>query len=259
VTQAQATAALRAAGCVFAEAEARMIIEAAAGRPADIDRMVARRCAGEPLEVVVGFADFAGVRVTVDPGVFVPRARSVALVEVAVAELATVDVDDRLIVDLGCGTGALAAALLARLPVTVFAIDCDPAALACAARNLPTPATVLLGDDLDALPGRLRGRVRAVLANLPYVPTDAIALLPREARDFEPATALDGGPDGLRPFASAITRAREWLHPNGCYLAEVNENQIAAATAIATAAGYRVRSTVDAEDGTAVLRISARE
>jgi release factor glutamine methyltransferase len=164
-------------------------------------------------------------------------------------------------VDLGCGTGALATALLARavapLHANVFAIDSDPAAVACARRNLPSPVSVLRGDCLDALPAGLRGRVRVVLANLPYVPSDAVATLPREARDYEPRTALDGGPDGLRPFAAAITKAGHWLHPSGCYLAEVHESQRAPATEIAMAAGYRASSAVESDDGTAVLRISA--
>ena len=138
--------------------------------------------------------EFCGLRLAVAPGVFVPRQRTALLVDEVVALVRPGSV----VVDLGCGVGAIAAAVLARVPgVEVYAVDVDPAAVACARRNLPA------GPGLRGRPLRrrcrrdLRGEVDVVAANAPYVPTDAIALMPREARDHEHLVALDGGPDGL--------------------------------------------------------------
>ena len=183
---------LRAAGCVFAEEEAALLTEAAPDAEA-LEALVRRREASEPLEPLVGWVDFCGLRLAVEPGVFVPRQRTALLVGEAAALLGPGDV----VVDLGCGTGAVGAAVAAAVPgVEVYAVDVDPAAVACARRNLP-PDRVLEGDLYDPLPAALRGEVAVVVANAPYVPTEAIALMPREARDHEHRVALDGGPDGL--------------------------------------------------------------
>jgi release factor glutamine methyltransferase len=121
---------LRAAGCVYAEDEARLLTGEAAS-PAELEQLVDRRAAGEPLEYVLGWASFCGLRIAVEPGVFVPRRRTEYLVDQAVA------LRPRVLLDLCCGTGAIAAAVRARLPdVEVHAVDIDPAAVRCARRNL---------------------------------------------------------------------------------------------------------------------------
>jgi release factor glutamine methyltransferase len=115
VNEPELVAALRSAGCVFAEDEARLLLDEASS-PAELLTWTARRMAGEPLEYVVGWASFAGLRIAVDPGVFVPRRRSELLVAVAAREPAQV------VVDLCCGSGALGAALAARWP----GAECSP-------------------------------------------------------------------------------------------------------------------------------------
>ena len=236
-------ATLRAAGCVFAEEEAALLLREAPDDAA-LAAMVARRVAGEPLEQVVGFAEFCGLRIAVAPGVFVPRQRSTALVRRAAVGLQPGDV----VVDLCCGTGALGAALAARVPgVEVHAADVDPAAVACARRNLP-PDRVYEGDLYDALPGHLRGRVNAVVANAPYVPTDAIATMPPEARDHEHRVALDGGTDGLDVQRRVIAGAADWLAPGGRVLVESSERQAPVSAALMVAAGL-----VAEVDGQAVI------
>src|SRR5262249_51817210 len=158
--------------------------------PAEVMAWAARRMAGEPLEQIVGWAEFAGLRIAVEPGGFVPRRRSELVIEIAGREPADV------VVDLCCGSGAPGSALAARWPAAeVHAADSDPGAVACARRNLP-PERVHEGDLYDALPGELRGSVDLLVANAPYVPTAAIATMPREARDHEHRVALDGGEDG---------------------------------------------------------------
>jgi release factor glutamine methyltransferase len=239
-------ARLRAAGCVFAEDEARLLAEAASG--AELDGLVARRIRGEPLELVLGWAAFAGLRIAVEPGVFVPRRRTELLVELAVAAR------PRVLVDLCCGTGAVAAAVAAAVPgVAVHAADVDPVAVRCARRNLP--GHHVYAGDLDApLPAALRGRVDVLAANAPYVPTAAIATMPPEARDHEPATALDGGADGLDIARRVVAVAPRWLVPGGTLVVETSLRQ---APALAEAfAAHRFTALVrrdDERDGTAVV------
>jgi release factor glutamine methyltransferase len=223
---ASVVAALRAAGCVFAEEEAELLARSA-GTPERLDALVARRVAGEPLEHVVGWAEFRGLRIDVAPGVFVPRRRTEFLVERALARAPRA----RTVVDLCCGSGALGAALAAVLPgAELHAADIDPAAVECATRNLaPYGGRVHHGDLFTALPAALRGRIDILAANVPYVPTADIRLLPAEARDHEPPTALDGGPDGLAVLHRVAREAPGWLAPGGCVLAETSGRQAPAA------------------------------
>lgn len=226
---------LRAAGCVFAEEEAALLLRQATDAD-ELERMVAERVSGTPLEYVLGWADFAGIHVPVDAGVFVPRPRSELLVDSAVGELAP----GSLLLDLCCGTGAIAAAVASRVDVEVFATDIDPAAVANARRTLADRrATVLLGDLFEPLPKDLLGRVKTITMVAPYVPTADIALLPHEARDYEPLTALDGGTDGLDVVRRAIAESAAWLEPAGCMITEVAEHQVPEVARSFEAAGLR--------------------
>ncbi|NAZ86959.1 putative protein N(5)-glutamine methyltransferase [Kineococcus sp. T90] len=243
---------LRAAGCVFAEREADLL-RAATADPRELDALTARRVAGEPLEHVLGWARFCGVRLVVEPGVFVPRHRSELLVDLAAAHLRGGDV----LVDLCCGTGALAAALTARVPgLTVHAADLDPAAVRCARANLPG-AHVHEGDLFDALPGHLLGAVAVVVANVPYVPSAQVALLPPEAREHEALAGLDGGADGLDVARRVIAGAGRWLRPGGALLVEVEQRQAPAALRAARAAGLDARTATD-EDGDTTALVARR-
>lgn len=245
------TVRLRAAGCVFAEDEAALLIEAA-GTPTDpveLDRLVAARVAGVPLEVLVGWAEFCGLRIAIDPGVFVPRRRSELIVQTGLDGLSV----GAVVVDLGCGSGALAAAVLAARPdVDVHAVDLDPTAVACARRNLP-PGRVHEGDLYDALPESLLGRVTLVVANAPYVPTDAIALMPPEARDHEHRIALDGGPDGLDVQRRVTADVSRWLACGGRLIIETGQHQAPITAALMADAGLTTMTVTDDEGGTVVV------
>ncbi|MFI6759843.1 putative protein N(5)-glutamine methyltransferase [Micromonospora sp. NPDC050417] len=225
---------LRAAGCVFAEAEARLLVEAATS-PTALGEMVERRVAGLPLEHIVGWVDFCGLRVLVDPGVFVPRRRTALLVDRAVA-LAP---HGATIVDVACGSGALGLAVATRVDrPTVHAADIEPAAVRCARRNLaPYGGHVHLGDLYAPLPPELRERVDVLVANVPYVPSAAVDLLPPEARIHEPLVALDGGADGLDVLRRVAADARDWLAPGGHLLLETSGDQVAAALDVLAGSG----------------------
>jgi release factor glutamine methyltransferase len=235
---------LRAAGCVFAEDEARLLV-GSAGTPAELAVMVDRRVAGEPLEHVLGWAEFCGMRVAVDPGVFVPRRRTEFLVRTALLApgAAARGSDPVVAVDLCCGSGALGAALASQIgAVELYAADLDPAAVRCARRNLAgAGGRVYQGDLFEPLPDGLRGRVELLLANVPYVPTGEVALLPAEARDHEARIALDGGGDGLDVLRRVGAAAPGWLAPGGHMFVEVSERQVPTAEAILTAAGLASR------------------
>ena len=242
---------LRAAGCVFAEEEAELL-GTAAGTPADLAALVDRRVAGLPLEQVLGWAEFCGLRIVVEPGVFVPRRRTGLLVRQAAALAPPHPV----VVDLCCGTGAVGAVLAATLAdVELYAADIDPAAVRCARRNIPPGVGRVLEGDLDApLPSFLLGRVDVLVANAPYVPTDAIATMPPEARDHEARVALDGGADGLDVQRRVAAAAPRWLAAGGSLLIETSERQAPATAAAMTAAGLVTRVARSAElDGTVVI------
>jgi release factor glutamine methyltransferase len=233
-------AALRTAGCVFAEDEAELLL-AATGSPAELDALLARRVAGEPLEQVLGWAEFCGLRIAVAPGVFVPRRRTGALV----AQAARHARPGSVVVDLCCGSGAVGAAVAAAVPgIELHAADVDPAAVACARRNLPG-GHVHCGDLFAALPEELRGRVDVLVCNAPYVPTAAIALMPPEARDHEKPVALDGGDDGLAVLRRVIAGAPSWLGPGGALLFETSTAQVPAAVAAVRDAGLAPRVVED--------------
>ncbi|MDT9682507.1 putative protein N(5)-glutamine methyltransferase [Streptomyces sp. TRM76323] len=247
LTPSGVVGALRAAGCVFAEDEAELLL-AAARTPAELAAMVARRAAGHPLEHVVGWAEFGGLRVTVDDGVFVPRRRTEFLVERA-ATLAPRGTRP-VVVDLCCGTGALGAALVTALggAADLHAADIDPAAVRCARRNVtPLGGHVHHGDLYDALPPSLRGRVDVLLANVPYVPTGEVALLPQEARLHEARVALDGGADGLDVLRRVAAEAARWLAPEGVLLFETSERQSAEAVRVLASRGLTPRVETDDE------------
>lgn len=248
-THAQITATLRSAGCVFAEDEATLLLDAASD--GDLARMVERRVAGEPLEVIVGWAEFCGLRIEIDPGVFVPRRRTELLVHEA-ARLAT---GPAVVLDLCCGSGALGVALAHRAgPVSLYAADVEPAAVRCARRNVATVGGQVFEGDLDEpLPLSLRGAVDLLLANVPYVPTGDLGLMPPEARDHEPRVTLDGGADGLDVLRRVAAVAPTWLRPGGHLLVETSEEQAPAAVAAMTGAGLVARVVVDEDAGATVV------
>ncbi|WP_091378439.1 putative protein N(5)-glutamine methyltransferase [Geodermatophilus sp. DSM 45219] len=256
---APVVARLRAAGCVFAEDEAAALLAAATG-PGSLAALVDRRVRGEPLEQVLGWAGFCGLRVVVEPGVFVPRQRSTLLVERAVALLRGSG-RTPVVVDLCCGSGAVGLAVADALgPVELHAADVDAVAVRCARRNLArVGGSVHRGDLYAALPAAVRGRVDLLVANAPYVPSAAVALLPPEARDHEPRAALDGGPDGTDLQRRVAAGARSWLAPGGTLLVETSARQ-APLTATAVEAGG-LRATVvrdDERDATVVVGTSPR-
>jgi release factor glutamine methyltransferase len=220
--------------------------------------MVERRVHGEPIEYVLGWAEFCGLRIVVAPGVFVPRRRTEILVREAIA-LAGSD-HFPTIVDLCCGSGAIGVAIAAQLNrgglrnVALHAVDVDPAAAHCARRNAArVGGHVYDGDLYEPLPADLRGRVNVLVANAPYVPSEAVALLPPEARLHEARIALDGGADGLDILRRVTAGTLEWLAPGGHLLVETSERQAPAMADTMTHGGLIARVVHDEERGATVV------
>ncbi|MEI7033799.1 putative protein N(5)-glutamine methyltransferase [Streptomyces pratensis] len=240
---ASTVASLRRAGCVFAEDEAALLHEAARS-PKELALLVERRAAGLPLEHVLGWAEFYGRRFSVDTGVFVPRRRT----EFLVRQAAALAPARAVVADLCCGSGALGVALATALDAAeLHACDVEPAAVRCARRNVGDLGQVYEGDLFAPLPAALRGRVDVLLANVPYVPTDDVELLPAEARVHEPRVALDGGGDGLDVMRRVAAAAPHWLAPGGSLLVEASERQCDSAVGILRAAGLSPRVLVSEE------------
>ena len=246
---------LRAAGCVFAEEEAGLL-EEAADSSSDLELLLRRRETGEPLEQILGWVAFRGLRVPVAPGVFVPRVRTEWLVDCALEVLP----DGAVVLDLCCGSGALARSISEERPdVRLLAADLSPAAVACARRTLAGRGDVHEGDLFDALPGSERGRIDVVVVNAPYVPTAAIALMPPEARVHEPMLTLDGGSDGLALHRRIAQEAGAWLAPHGVVVIEVGADQAAASASAFQAAGFATSLHRDDDrEATALVAVRRR-
>lgn len=243
-------ARLRSAGCLAPYEEAELLLRAAdeAGRlpaasgAARLDELVRRRSAGEPLAWLLGGVRFCGEWVRVCPGVYVPRPQSEALVLAALSRLP----ERGLAVDLCTGSGAVAVVLQRRRPsARVWATEIDPGAAACARGN---GVRVCEGDMTAGLPAGLAGRVDAVTAVVPYVPTGELPLLARDVVAYEPRRALDGGSDGTHYLRRAIREAALLLRAGGSLLLELGGDEAELLRPLLMEQGYRdVELLLDAE------------
>jgi release factor glutamine methyltransferase len=237
------TAALRRAGCVAARDEAVELLAAARGDESALREFVARRSGGEPLAWLVGSAPFCGLRVSVCPGVYVPRPQSEALAREAIARLPR----RGLAVDLCTGSGAVAVAVArARPEARVSATEIDPVAAACARGN---GVDVHVGDMTAPLPEGMRGRVDVVTAVVPYVPSGELRLLPRDVVAYEPRGALDGGADGTDLLARAVVESAPLLRPGGSLLLELGGREAELLEPLLAENGYRDVCLLRDEEG----------
>ncbi|HET6875396.1 MAG TPA: HemK/PrmC family methyltransferase [Acidimicrobiales bacterium] len=233
---------LASAGCVAPDEEAAELIRAARD-PDHLASMVERRTRGEPLAWITGEIVFAGNRVTIAPGVYVPRQQTELLVGVALGFLG----HQGCAVDLCTGSGAVAVALAAARPAArVLAVDVDPAAWACACAN---GIDAHCGDLDAALPAGLTGAVDLVTAVPPYVPSDQLQYLPRDVLAYEPVGALDGGPAGTAVLERVVAAAARLLRPGGHLVVEMGGDQHSALAPVLARAGFSDMQAHHDEDG----------
>ena len=283
------------AGTDSPEAESRWIIEEASGfdtgellvhgsEPAPqvavarVGAMLERRAAGEPLQYVLGSWSFRGLDLLVDPRVLIPRPETETTAEHAIDEVQRLgerrgpadpwagSATAYAVADLGTGSGALALALAAELPdAEVWATDVSEDALVVARANLAgagLPAArvrVARGEWFDALPDALRGKLRLVVSNPPYVSEAEYPDLPPELHR-EPVVALVSGPTGLEAIEAVVAAAPEWLEPDGVLVLELAPHQAERAVELALAAGYAeavIRHDMTARPRVLVARLSA--
>lgn len=207
-----------------------------------IRKDVSRLNLGEPLQYVLGDADFMGHIFRVDRRALIPRPETEQLVEMALGDSGLWSRPAPLVCDVGTGTGCIAAALALERPRSVWlATDRSPDALALASENLALhglqPRVQLLCCDL--LSGFAEATLDGVVANLPYVKSPDWALLPRHIRDHEPRLALDGGLDGLDLIRRLITQARRVIKPGGRIFLEIGADQGEAVAMWLTREGFQ--------------------
>ena len=190
-----------------------------------------RRAGGEPLQYILGTQIFRGLDIVVQPGVLIPRPETELLVE-EVHSIASAQ-DRFALADVGTGSGCLSIALAVEFPeTTIYAIDCSDTAIDVAKSNshqhsVQDRITFLSGDLLAPLKpfSELHDGLSVIVANPPYIPTDALPRLQRDVRDFEPHLALDGGADGLTFYRRLLREARLFLAPRGYLIMEMGEGQ----------------------------------
>jgi release factor glutamine methyltransferase len=254
-----ATMALEAAGLASARVDAEWLLAGLLGVgrvavrldlagtiPAPIAERyahaVSRRARREPLQRILGWEEFRGVRVRLTDAVLVPRPETEALVEWALALLPPPGRRQLLAIDVGTGSGCIACALASERPdLDVIAVDVSPAAAAIARDNaraldLAARVRVVAADLFDGI--RDLG-ADLIVSNPPYLPTALLPELPPEVRIHEPTLALDGGGDGLALIRRIVTTARRCLRPSGALLVETSGgDQAEAAAALLRAAGW---------------------
>ncbi len=212
-----------ALGAGRAELQAAMSRVLAGATAERYEAAIRRRVARVPLQHIVGSQAFRGITVGVGPDVLVPRPETELLVSWALELLSPPDGRSPLVLDVGTGSGCIAAALASERPdLRVVALDVSPAACVVARANvaalgLGDRVTVVVSDLFSALPPT---RADLVVSNPPYLATDQLATLAPEITDHEPRIATDGGPDGLAVTARIVREAPSWLRPGAALLLE---------------------------------------
>lgn len=222
-------------------------LQAIASLDRDLDDLIARRVAGEPLQYIEGTAPFASLDLVVDERVLIPRPETEGLFEMATRMVRAPEV----IVDLCTGSGALALALKKTFPsAAVFATDISPEAIEVATVNrFRTGLQVYIaeGDLFDPLPAAIVGTVDLIVANPPYVAEVDFGGLPRDVQR-EPRIALVSGPSGLEVIQRIGAVAAQWLRPGGVFICEIGETQgVSAASSLSDLPGV-VRQDLSGRD-----------
>ncbi len=229
------------------------------GAAARLDGFIERRLAREPVSRILGRREFWGLTLTVTSDVLDPRADTETLVAAAVDEIRERRDEPLRILDLGTGSGALLCALLSEFPHG-FGIGTDRSEAACriardnlAACGLGARGAIVRGDWGEALSGGFD----LVVSNPPYVATPALAALAPEVRDYDPRSALDGGPDGLAADRAIAADLSRLCAPGGLAIVETGFDQADSAAACFRAAGWApisLRRDLEGQPRALVLR-----
>lgn len=239
---------------------------------AAVDSMVDRRRKREPLQYILGCADFLGLKILVGKGVLIPRPETELMAEYAIKTIKSckshvpgkngdsspvTDYSSRYILDLCTGSGCLALAIAHEFSdVRVYGTDISVSAIEYATKNAALNgignAEFMSGHLFEPLEKHLR--FDFIVSNPPYISTDAIKDLQPEIRDWEPLNALDGGPDGLIFYREIITASRKFLKDNGILMLELGEGGAHPVHAVFKRAGYSdIKITKDYSDNERII------
>ncbi len=211
--------------------------------PAEFEALLARRMASEPVAYITGTRDFWTISLNVSPAVLIPRPDSETLIEAAVGHFAKAS--PKRVLDLGTGSGALLLAALSEWPgASGVGVDASEAALAVAAANaksldLADRAAFVLGDWGQGLDERFD----LILCNPPYV--ESGAMLAAEVADYEPASALFAGEDGLEDYRHLMPQFARLMEPGAIVALEIGAEQAEVVSALALEAGLSARCVQD--------------
>jgi release factor glutamine methyltransferase len=190
-----------------------------------LQNWVERRCRREPLQYILGEVSFFGRTFTVNQDVLIPRPETEELIEECLKRVK----GPEKILDVGTGSGCIAVTLACEFPEAILiAVDAQESALSVAKKNaahrgVADRMVFLCGNLMESM--AFSSAMDLIVANLPYIPEDALGGLQREVKDFEPLTALDGGKDGLRSIRQLIADAPRLLRPGGLLALEFDHGQ----------------------------------
>lgn len=187
-----------------------------------VKRMLDRRRNGEPLQYILGSAEFMSLEFEVNPSTLIPRADTETLAETVIAQIGEKKAK---LLDIGAGTGCVGISIARYCGADVTLSDISRDALETAKRNAllnNVAADFLEIDILNEIPD---GKFDVIVSNPPYIETEVIKTLQREVKDREPRLALDGGEDGLKFYRRIVSIAPPLLTPNGLLAFEIGYNQ----------------------------------
>ena len=209
-------------------------------------QMVARRAKREPLQHILGTQEFMGLEFKVSPAVLIPRHDTETLLQ----EALRIAPKAASALDIGTGSGCVAIALAKNLPdAAIMSVDISAAALELAAQNAALNGVQVdfrLGSIFEPVQGE---RFDLIVSNPPYIPTEDLAGLEPEVRDFEPRTALDGGTDGLDFYRQIISQSPEHLAAKGWLLVEIGIGQGIQVKELFASAGFSAIFTANDPGG----------
>jgi release factor glutamine methyltransferase len=249
--------------------QAQELLEYAAGASLDEDEIVDeetkrrfealldRRVRGEPVPYIRGFEEFGGLRMTVRPGVFIPRQTTEFLAAQAVKRIRRRP--SPIAADLACGVGAVAILVAREVPdATVYGTDISPDALRLARSNARSNnianVSFLRGSLFDPIPARYKGRLDVVASHPPYIPAHELAGLPSELIEYEPMhTLTDSSSDGFGLIRMLVAQGREWIKPGGWLCIEIAPDMARGLRSIIVRAGYKEVQSLRGSPHTRVL------
>ena len=233
-----------------------------------MDEFARRRSKREPLQYILGYVEFCGLKIKVGPGILIPRPETELLAEEAVKNISTINSQrSKLrVLDLCTGSGCLALAVAKRFPdAEIYATDSSESAIRCAGENAVINAVrnviFLRGSLFDPIKNLFRAGSFSfdfIISNPPYIKRGDISKLQPEIREWEPAEALDGGEDGLDYYRMIISEAGSYLKEYGLLMFEVGMDQAETVKRMARDYGFSVISLIKDYAGIERILIAGR-